>query len=158
LVLTNPTNHSITSDPARFAPAIDVTLSSCPRILYCADYKILTVLIIHQTTVRWCSWLSRQSNINVRITEGLQFKSGSNHFIFAVVPPWFAEVCCSERANPRRARDSPSLALVRITHLLFCFAGRQCFSVAEMSDSFADCSILVSWYANAVERPQENFL
>jgi hypothetical protein len=33
----------------------------------------------HQSTVRWCSWLSRQSNIPVRITEGLQFKSGSNH-------------------------------------------------------------------------------
>jgi hypothetical protein len=45
-----------------------------------SHYTLSGVRIIHQTTVRWCSWLSRQSNIPVSITEGLQFKSGSNHF------------------------------------------------------------------------------
>jgi hypothetical protein len=45
-----------------------------------SHYRLSGVRIIHQTTVRWCSWLSRQSNIPVSITEGLQFKSGSNHF------------------------------------------------------------------------------
>jgi hypothetical protein len=49
---------------------------------------------LHQNTVRWCSWLSRQSNIPVRITEGLQFKSGSNHHsdlkdLFLPCPPGF---------------------------------------------------------------------
>jgi hypothetical protein len=44
-------------------------------------YKLSDRPILHQITVRWCSWLSRQSNIPVRITEGLQFKSGSNHFL-----------------------------------------------------------------------------
>jgi hypothetical protein len=51
-------------------------------------YKYLIASNFHQITVRWCSWLSRQSNINVRITEGLQFKSGSNHLFLPYVHQW----------------------------------------------------------------------
>jgi hypothetical protein len=49
-------------------------------------YKYTIKSNLHQITVRWCSWLSRQSNINVRITEGLQFKSGSNHSFLPQCP------------------------------------------------------------------------